>query len=669
MRQIITLLIILLSWAMGHAQIGTWKAYLAYHDVTQVEQGGHILYVLASNNLYAYNQNDHSIQTFDKNNALSDTEIAHIKWCAAAKKLVIVYTNYNIDLMSENGNVTNISAYYYKSMMEDKTVNSINTYAQYAYLATAFGIIQLNVAKEEISNTYNLGFNVNYTYVQDDRLYAASAQQGLFAANLNSNMLDPANWSRVGDYSPQTNNTDAELLSTIAELQPGGPMYNHFGYMKFQNGRLYTSGGGWTTGTQFYRPGTAQVLNDDEWTIYDAAKPLYNETFYDATAIAIDPSEPGHVFVGSCGTGIYEYQNGTFVSNYTYGNSTLHSAVVSTTGEENTSYVRADGLVFDKNNNLWMLNSQSATALACYNMSSKQWTSLNPPELFSGGQSLGILRGSICDSQGRIWFVNEHSGYPSLFCLYPQTEQLENYHRFSNQDGTNLAIYNMRCVAEDKDGNIWVGTNAGPLMIEKANIGNTSAGYYQVKVPRNDGTNYADYLLANVDISCIAIDGGGRKWFGTANNGVYLISEDNLKQIAHYTASNSGLLSDNVESMAIDSQTGEVFFGTSKGLCSLMSDATETATEMTKDNVYAYPNPVRPDYTGLITIVGLTYQAEVKITTVSGRLVAEGQSNGGTFTWDGCDASGRRVASGIYHVLTSTADGKKGTVCNIAIVN
>ena len=100
-----------------------------------------------------------------------------------------------------------------------------------------------------------------------------------------------------------------------------------------------------------------------------------------------------------------------------------------------------------------------------------------------------------------------------------------------------------------------------------------------------------------------------------------------------------------------------------------MSDASEPAETMTKDNVYAYPNPVRPDYNGLVTVTGLTLNADVKIVTTNGTLVAEGRSNGGTFTWDATDQKGRRVASGVYMVQTATADGKKGTVCKIAVVN
>jgi hypothetical protein len=171
-----------------------------------------------------------------------------------------------------------------------------------------------------------------------------------------------------------------------------------------------------------------------------------------------------------------------------------------------------------------------------------------------------------------------------------------------------------------------------------------------------------------MDITAIAIDGANRKWIGTSYDGVYLISEDNMTQIHHFTKDNSPLINNNIQSIAIDGQTGEVFFGTEYGLCSFISNAVEPNTEMTEDNVWAYPNPVNPSYTGPITITGLTYNADVKIVSANGLLINEGRSNGGTFTWDGCDKNGERVSSGIYMVITATSDGKKGTVCKIAII-
>jgi ligand-binding sensor domain-containing protein len=238
----------------------------------------------------------------------------------------------------------------------------------------------------------------------------------------------------------------------------------------------------------------------------------------------------------------------------------------------------------------------------------------------------------------------------------------------TNQDGTSYTDFVPHCVAEDLDGNIWIGTNVGPFLIEKSKITSQDEPITQVKVARNDGTDLADYLLSGVNITNIVIDGANRKWFGTENNGVYLISADNTEQIHHFTEDNSPLLSNQIKSLAMNPETGELFIGSDIGLCSYMSDATAGVDEMSKDDVYAFPNPVPSDYTGTITVRGLAYNSDVKILTVSGRLVAEGRSNGGTFTWNGRDSAGRRVASGIYMICAAKSDGSNGIVCKIAMV-
>ena len=282
---------------------------------------------------------------------------------------------------------------------------------------------------------------------------------------------------------------------------------------------------------------------------------------------------------------------------------------------------------------------------------------------------LGNARHLYFDSNNYLWFVHDHYDTPALYGYNLIKNTSLEYIKFINQDGSELFVNGgVRCLAEDLDKNIWIGTSEGPLMLERKEINNGGSTFTQIKVPRNDGTNYADYLLANNNITSMAIDGANRKWFGTKSNGVYLISADNMVQIQHFTTDNSPLLSNTVKSIAINPTNGEVFFGTDLGLCSFMSDATEPNEEMTKDNVWAYPNPVEPGYTGPITITGLTLDADIKILAANGALIAQGRSNGGTFTWDGCDQQGRRVASGVYMVATATSDGNKGTVCKIAIV-
>ena len=650
-----------LSITSVEAKIGDWKAYMAYSEVQEMEQVGNLIFVQASNNLYVYNQNDQSIQTFSKMDCLSDCYIQHISYNKASKRLVIFYSNANIDLMNvSNFEVTNLSDYYTASTTGDKTVNDIYMYGKYAYISNGFGIIKINIAAGEISDTYNLGFNVNWCEIKDNHIYAYSKTNGQYRALLTSNLLDKNNWSKAGGYVAKKQEDKSTLKQIVGTLQPGGPKHNYFYCMRFVNNLLYTCGGLWGHLIDAGRPGTIQVLDKENWTIYDdniAAKTGIK--YIDVNSVDVDPLDPNHVFAGAK-SGLYEFQNGKFIKHYNSENSLITSF-----NNIDKNYQLVTSVKFDTDGNLWMLNSQSPSnqSLIEYTKEGK-WVSHHKPELYN----LGSLECLMQDSRGLLWFVNNYHGLPSIYCYQASTDQLNIYSSFVNEDGTTLTPTFVRYVTEDKNHDMWIGTNIGPLLLYKKDITSDTPIFTQVKVPRNDGTNYADYLLSGVDISCIAIDGSNRKWFGTNGNGIYVISNDCLTQIYHFTTNNSNLLSNNIESIAINEQTGEVFVGTDKGLCSYMSDAGSPNSEMTKDNVWAYPNPVKPTYTGRITITGLSFDSDVKIVTANGILVNQGRSNGGIYTWDGKDQNGKKVASGVYMVETATSDGNKGTVCKIAII-
>ncbi|WP_455084474.1 type IX secretion system anionic LPS delivery protein PorZ [Prevotella pallens] len=648
----------------------TWKNYMAYSNVQWIEKGGNMLYVLASNDLYSYNEKDNSIQTFDKVNGLNDTDIEFIAWNNVAKCLVIAYSDQNIDLLTQKGEIISLSDYYRKTMTANKKINNLYVEGQYCYVSTGFGILKINVSKAEISDTYNLGFNVNYTYIEGKYIYAASNEQGLFRALLSDNLLDRNNWQWVGNYVAQNKTIAPELLEKVKALQPGGPKYNRFFFMQYLNNRLYTTGGAFEPGAiGVNQPGTIQVLKNGEWDIYqDELDKITGYYYHDMNCLAVDPKNPEHVFAGGR-AGLYEFLNGKLKRYFNKDNSLLRPSVHKGI-ELGNDYVVIQGLVFDRKNNLWILNSGTKTTSLLKLSPDGTMTDYSKPQLMNKGLSLHVMRRPILDSRGLIWFVNSHYEAPGLFCYNPETDKLNVYNNFKNQDGSSIMVIQMRCVVEDAYQNIWVGTNVGPLRLTTEQMKNPSEAIFeQIKIPRNDGTNLADYLLAGVDISCMAIDGGGRKWFGTNGNGVYLISADNMKQVQHFLSDNSKLISNNIESIAINDKTGEVFIGTDKGLCSYMSDATKPSDNPGGEETYAYPNPVRPNYTGLITVVGLAFNSDVKIVTTNGVLVAKGTSNGGTFTWDGNDLNGKRVASGVYMVQTSDQEGNNGTVCKIAIVN
>ena len=613
-----------------NAQIGTWRNYLAYSDIQQIRAAGNdYLFVLASNGLYQYNRQDQSIYTYDKTNGLSDTYITNICWCPQAKRLIAVYQNSNIDLIDVKGNVTNISDLYNKLLTGDKTVSSIRMDGIYAYLICGFGIVKINMQRAEIAETYK-----------------------------------PTHPEYPTSLPDEDNSDYDKYIDIVRTLKPGGPHTNHFGFMLFTYNRLYTCNGDYNYSSPI------QILNNNEWTIYqhEGISEQTGVSFQGSFCLDIDPTNIEHVFAGSR-NGLYEYLNGKFVKYYDNSNSPIEPF-----DGVNKEYQLVTGTKFDQKGNLWVLNS-SAPTTALMKYANGSFTKMNHSELMklNRGQlknrSNGELSKIIIDSKGVMWFVNNNWVLPAIYQYNTDNDEIIAYENIVNQDGTRLNIQEgIRCVAEDLEHNIWVGSSVGPFMLESSEIEDGGSIFTQVKVPRNDGTNYADYLLTGIDVSSIAIDGGNRKWIGTFNNGVYLISADNMTQIHHFTTDNSKLLSNTIMSIAINPTSGEVFFGTDKGLCSYISDATATNSEMTTDNVWAYPNPVEPGYTGPITITGLSLNADIKILSANGAIVNEGHSNGGTYVWDGCDQKGRRVASGIYMVATATSKGEKGTVCKIAIV-
>lgn len=655
------------------AGIGQWRAYMAYHDIQDAVHGGNnTIYVLASNDLYAVNTADGSLTTYDKVNGLSDCGITHIAWNSTVKRLVIVYSDYNIDFMGSDGTVTNLSDYYTAGATTEKTVNSIFCYGRYAFLSTAFGILKIDVSKMLIDEAWNLGTAVQWAEVRNRRIIAYSQAEGQLSAPLDGvNLSDRNAWTRTGGYAAQQpREGHDELLKKAEEYVPGGPKYNTFGFMKFMYGALYTAGGGWTY-NELDRPGTVQVLRDGNWQIYDDSIPARTgRSYVDVVTLDVDPADTAHVMAGSR-TGLYEFRSGQFVKAWSNDNTGGVLKTAATVKDNSKNYVIVSSVKYDTRGNLWGFNSISPDNDPLFEYTADgTWRSFRHSELMAlSDRALENVEDMTIDSRGLLWFGNNHYRSGFLYSYDTANDRLDAYTSVVNEDGTSLNPVYMQSIAEDRDNNIWIGTDKGPLMLTAQEIASAGKVFEQVKVPRNDGTNLADYLLSTANVTCIAVDGGGRKWFGTSGSGAYLIAEDNITTLAHFTQDSSPLLSDNVESIAINPKTGEVFFGTDKGLCSYMSEASEPAESMDKNSVWAYPNPVEPGYAGPITITGLTYNADVKIVTASGALVAEGQSTGGSFVWDGNDRKGKRVASGVYLVMTATADGKKGAVCKIAVVN
>ena len=223
----ITIIILVVLCLQSSAAIGDWRIYRSYYEPQQIQETDNYLFVQASNSLYLYNKNDQSIQTFDKTTGMSDVVVTNISWNQKAKRLVVVYDNSNIDLIDLQGNVTNVPDLYNKSMTEDKTVNSIINNDKYAYIATNFGGIKLNVSEAEISESYLLGQSIKRFAISGSTIYALNTQNKAISASMSTNLQDKANWESTPSYPDGIFNVDNSAytnnIELVKTLKPNGP--------------------------------------------------------------------------------------------------------------------------------------------------------------------------------------------------------------------------------------------------------------------------------------------------------------------------------------------------------------------------------------------------------------------------------------------------------------
>lgn len=529
--------------------------------------------------------------------------------------------------------------------------------------ATNFNITNVSLNVFTSNSIYLINTLFNSTQVSNigtisDAEYDAQNNTYYFAAN------------DLGIISYKQISTEPPVINYF---KPAGPAVNIPWDMTFSGKKLFVvPGGRWAV--QNYTPGNVMMYENGIWTniLSSSIQNKAGQPPFDFMNVAVDPTDNKHFFVTSYGTGLYEFRNNTFYKLYNETNSTINSIYPG-----NLLYQRLDGAIFDKQGNLFLANSAVASSIKVL-LVNGTWTQLYYPN--TAQSTLGKI---IINSQNlnQKWLISARSGDIIVFddngTITDQSDDKSvliypfNYPEIDNSGNTKIvsvipgAIYS---IAQDKNGVIWVGTNVGPFLFSnQSKVFDPDYTCSRVKIPRNDSTNLADYLLVGESIQAIAIDGANRKWLGTKSSGAYLMSENGQQTIQHFTVSNSPLLSNNVMSIAVNPITGEVFFGTDKGIVSYQSDANEAGT--TFGEVYAYPNPVRQGYTGVVTITGLMDKTQVKITDITGNLICETVSNGSLATWDCKDIHGRKVSTGIYLAICANADGTQSAITKILVIN
>lgn len=729
--------------------LGTWRNHSAYLPSKGLAIREGQIFSLSQNGLFRLDTESNSLEHFSKIDGLSEGLFADIAYNPESENLIIAYQNANIDLIKA-GEVLELPLIRDATITGSKQINDIYTKNELAYLSSDFGVVVIDLRREEIRETYrNLapGGNPLEIYaatISADSLFLASAQ-GVLCASLSDNLLDFSVWrffsgseglpaqpvrhlvSREGEVFAAiegaglyryTHQNQWEIVAGIntANLQGLDISDNHL--LICQSGQIQQiapddnlsiwtdpllllpqeaalrNGELWVTDLQngllrkdtnqqwqqFAPNGTARpevqrlLFTEGEvrafaggydqnksprgqrWGYYAFREGLWqNYNAYDAQNAQSFPNmsdilkvqkspRSDTLIIASFGEGLGRYAPNTqALELWQASNSPLNGAISGGT--------RISDFSFDSEGNLWLCNTGISSGLASLHQirNDGRWQSYTPSS--SSGRNPERL---LIDGAGFKWITLQNSG---IWLLNSENNQ----QIFLNDNPAQGALPSrqVNALAEDRNGQIWVGTNEGiAVFFSGFDVFNGNLSAFRPIFENRP-------LLRAEQINCLAVDAGNRKWVGT-NTGAWLFSPDGSELIHYFNVVNSPLASNQILDIAIDAASGEVFFASAAGIQSYRSDAGIAGSNFSGAKIF--PNPVPPNYAGLVGISGLMEDSRIKITDISGKLIYEAIAQGGTLSWDLQDYTGHRATNGIYLVFANNQDGSETFVGKIAII-
>lgn len=748
--------------------IGKWRDHLPYRQVIALTDAGSRIYAATPYALFYLDFTDNRLNKITKIDGLSDVGISGIEYNKKYNTLVVAYANANIDLI-KGDRVINLSDIKRKPILGDKSINSIVFINDMAYLSCGFGVVVLDIDKEEFPEPiYYIGPNGASINVYDvalnspDSLIYAATSTGMYSANYyTANLANFSEWTReIGPALPEgpfnlveafnnriyvnkagsgyaddymfvkvnnvwqtfqpenssdrfsleahnnkllvSNNLSVELFREdgtyqdkiwtynpgnvqprdalmlnddvvwIADAEEGlvkvtniwsseffllnGPDFPDAFALDAAGDEVWAVPGGRTTSfEQLYRTARFAGFIDGSWKTIDHKQDEFLNNYRDVYSVAINPANHKHVFFGTMGYGLLEYNNGVFVNRYTHENSSLQ--------EHSLAPGRIDitGLAFDFNNNLWVVNSYAPSMLS-RRTPDGEWKSYSLGSVGTGIEADRI----VIDQQNQKWILGRNL---NLFVFNDNdTDNTgdDQAKRLSSSAGNGaLPGAFVKSIAVDREGLVWVGTDEGvAVFYSPQNVFANQNFDAQKVLIEQDG--YGQYLLATETVTAIAVDGFNRKWFGTDRAGLFLMSADGTEQILHFTEVNSPLLSNTITDLKL-TESGELFIATSRGIISYKTEAVPPVEVF--ETVLVFPNPVYRNFPGNIAIRGLVENSNVKITDVAGNLVYSVDAEGGQALWNGYNFDGSKVKTGVYLVFISNRDGSDTQVTKFVVIN
>ncbi len=547
----------------------TWRTHADYSNAKGVEIVENTkIYCFSKNGFFYFDKADNQTVTLSKLNDFSETNIAQIRYSTELKKLLVAYETGNLDIVNiaADGTPEQIQNIDFikktDAIQGSKFINQIEFRGDFAYLAADFGLVVLDVKKNEIKETYqNIGKDGKQVSVKQ----LAFTRDSIFV------------------------NTSGGIL--------GAKFDTKINLQFFGNWRQVID-------NQLFKP---QTFPKDVLVVFP------NEMKTDAQ---------GKVWIADGENGLVSNFSGSFKS-------------YSPNGVKGDIYA-----VFYQNQKIYAAGFTGNT------FEENSWKILNINQLPTNSKD-------VIDRFDYRWQIVSNG----LRVTNNATNQSRYF--YSGKGSGNLPSSTVNSIVEDKDNLIWVGTGNGVAIIT------TSKDIFTTPTEAYTPFFQTRRLLLQEVVTKIVVDGGNRKWIAT-QNGLNLFSASADEQILNFTEENSPLPSKNIIDLALDPISGELFVLTENGLLSYRNNATEPSEDL--NAIKIFPNPVRPDYQGVMTIFGLRENTTVKITDAAGRLIFETKSNGGTASWDLQNPQGNRATLGIYMVFCIADDGSESFVGKVAVV-
>ncbi|MFN3874812.1 MAG: hypothetical protein ACK4L7_02725, partial [Flavobacteriales bacterium] len=512
-------------------------------------------------------------------------------------------------------------------------------------LGRDYDVVQFDAALQQVASTTSYGPAGQYctparmARTRDGVLWVADRDQGLMR------MVAPNTGQKIRPNGPESVNVVAMAAGGGVVYAAAGATSGNWGNTFLKDGVHHFGGEAWRSNNMGNTPLFATGAND------------FGGAVNDVVAVAVDPIDPRRAYAGSWDEGVIEFVDRDPVAIHNSTNSSLGLQV-----GEGGGKVNVGGIDFDEQGNMWVSNALAAAPISVRKRNG-QWRSFNPGAILGGNALLGAI---VAAQNGLKWLIRPRATGLLVFndggtIDDPSDDQYKLLNGTAGSGG--LPTIDVLSIAEDLEGQIWVGTSKGVAVFYTPGDLFTSNPSDAQQILIEQGGN-VQALLETDFVSAIAVDGANRKWLGTQTGGVYLVSADGREQIHHFTEQNSPLPSNLITAIAIDGATGEVFIGTDRGIVSYRSDAIDPEQGATCAKVF--PNPVREGYTGPVAITGLPRDSEVRITDMAGNLVHVTRSLGGQAVWNIADMGGARVATGVY--LVFAADPEGAFKCNTKVL-